>query len=72
MSLHVCKTSDPRGGAIFYPRAILLTVLVKDQVPNVKGLGLLVSLKKIFKVFPHTSLCKTSHFRDGAILTPEP
>ena len=39
------------------------------KVLNVKGLGLLVSHKKISKVFPHKSLCKTSDPLDGAILT---
>ena len=30
------------------------------QISNIKGLGLLLSDKKIFKVFPYMGLCKTS------------
>ena len=49
----------PQGGAIFGPRAITSTILVEvHYVPNIKGLGLLLSDKKSFKVFPYMSLCK--------------
>ena len=35
-------------------------VHLENFIPNIKGLGLSVSEKKIYRVFPYMSLCKTS------------
>ena len=57
--MSLCKTSDPLGRANSDPRAVVWTILIKILkmelpryilVPNIKGLRLLVSDKKIFKV----------------------
>ena len=54
-------------------KTILVNNLVKGPLDdtkhqNIKVIGLLVSRKKIFKIFPLTNLCKTCDLRDGAIL----
>ena len=46
--------------------------LIKSlAIPNIEGLCLLVSHKKIFKVFPHMSICKTSDPWGRAIFDPK-
>ena len=39
-------------------------------MPNIKALGLKVSDKKIFHVFPYISLCKICESRGGANFGP--
>ena len=39
--------------------------------PKIKSLGLLVSDKKVFKVFPNMGLCKTTDPWGKAILDPK-
>ena len=49
------------GRGHFLPQGYNLNILGKgplgSYLPNIKGLGLLVSDKKIFKVFPYMCLC---------------
>ena len=47
--------NDPRGGAIFDPRGT-----IHCYIQNMKALGLVVSEKKIFYVFPIVSLWELS------------
>ena len=58
--MSLCKISEPRHGAIFYPRAIIWTTLVEltrwSYIPNIKDVGLLVSDKKNFKFSVKTSI----------------
>ena len=72
--LSLCKTVDPRGGAIFDPRGIIWTILEKIirwcYIPNITDLVLMVFHKKISEDFPYLSLCKTVDPRDGAIFDP--
>ena len=67
--MRLYKTSDPRGGAIF-DTSYILNNLGRNSPDEATFLGLLVSGKKIFKVFPYMNLCKTSDPRAGPFLTP--
>ena len=52
--MKLCKTTDTWNAAIFDPRAIIWIYLggvYYMKIHNIKGLGCLVSDKKIFKVF---------------------
>ena len=40
-------------------------------ISNIKDLGIMVSVKKIFKCFPNVSLCKTCWPLGGAIFCPQ-
>ena len=41
-----------------------------NYISNIKDLGILVSIKKVFKCFPYVSLCKTGWSLSGASFGP--
>ena len=67
------ETIDPRGVAKFDPRGMNGTIYVEDinshcYIPNIKAVGLVVSEKKIFLVFPIVSLWDLSVAMETTIL----
>ena len=66
------ETIDPRGVAKFDPRGMNGTIYVEDHchcyIPNIKAVGLVVSEKKIFLVFPIVSLWDLSVAMETTIL----
>ena len=68
--ISLCKTIDPRDGAIFGPRGIIWTNLVERStrscyIPNIKALR-----QEDFSMFPYICLCKTCDPWSGAIFGP--
>ena len=66
------ETINPRGVAKFDPRGMNGTIYVEDHcyIPNIKAVGLEVSEKKIFLVFPIVSLWRLSTPGAWPNLTP--
>ena len=68
------ETINPRGVAKFDPRGMNGIIYVEAirhcYIPNIKAVGLVVSEKKIFLVFPIVSLWRLSTPRAWPNLTP--
>ena len=66
------RLSTPRGTAKFDPRGMNGTIYVRTishcYIPNIKAVGLMVSEKKIFLVFPIVSLWDLSVAMETTIL----